>query len=63
MKNDHPTAWPLKCPQCGDRIKIELPAGTEEGQTGTARCRREHELLFGYDGVTVRLLEFVGEER
>ena len=63
MKNDHPTAWPLKCPQCGDRIKIELPADTEEGQTGTARCRRGHELFFGYDGVTVRLLEFVGEER
>jgi hypothetical protein len=63
MKNDHPTAWPLKCPQCGDRIKIELPVDTQEGQTGTAQCRRGHELLFGYDGVTVRLLEFVGEER
>ena len=63
MKNDHPTAWPLKCPQCGDRIRIELPADTEEGRTGTAKCRRGHELLFGYDGVTVRLLEFVGEER
>jgi len=63
MKNDHPTAWPLKCPQCGDRIKIELPADTEEGRTGTAQCRRGHGLLFGYDGVTVRLLEFVGEER
>ncbi len=32
MKNDHPTVWPLKCPQCGDRIKIELPVDTEEGR-------------------------------
>jgi hypothetical protein len=63
MKNDHTTAWPFKRPQCGDRIKIELPIGTEEGRTGTAKCRRGYELLFGYDRVTVRLLEAVGEER
>jgi hypothetical protein len=63
MRNDYPTAWRRKCPHCGDRIKIELPIGTEEGRTGTAKCRRGYELLFGYDRVTVRLLEAVGEER
>lgn len=63
LKTEHPTTWPLKCTQCGDRIKVELPARTEEGQTGEARCRRGHDLVFGYDGVTVRLLEFVGQAR
>ncbi len=63
LRTEHATTWPLKCTQCGDRIRIELPPGTEEGRTGASKCRRGHELLFGFDGVTVRLLEFVGEER
>ena len=62
-KTEYPTTWPLRCTQCGDRIKVELPSNTEEGQTWTTGCRRGHELVFGYDGITVRLLEFVGEER
>jgi hypothetical protein len=63
IRTQNPTTWPLKCPQCGDRIQVELPPGTEEGRTGEVRCRRGHPLVFGFDGVTVRLLEFVGEER
>ena len=62
-RTTHPTTWPLKCTQCGDRIRVDLPANTEEGRTGFTKCRRGHELVFGYDGITVRLLEFVGEER
>lgn len=63
MANQHPESWPLKCPECGDRVKVELPAETEEGETGTAKCRRGHILLFGYDGVTVTLLEVLDEAR
>jgi hypothetical protein len=61
--NSYPTTWPLKCHECGDRIKVELPADTEEGATGTARCHRGHALLFGYDGVTVMLLDEAFMER
>ena len=63
MTQTYPTTWPLKCPECGDRLKIELPADTEEGTTDTVKCRRGHLLLFGYDGVTVTLLEVVNEGR
>jgi hypothetical protein len=61
MTNEHPKTWPLKCRECGDRVKIELPADTREGETGTVTCRRGHVLLYGYDGVTVTLLEVVNE--
>lgn len=59
--SDHPKTWPLKCPECRDRVNVELPADVEEGYTGTVTCRREHVLLYGYDGVTVTLLEVLTE--
>lgn len=49
--------WTLKCHDCGDRISIELPAGMGEGATGTATCHRGHTLLYGFDGMTVMLLD------
>ena len=58
-----PKTWPLRCHECGDRIQISLPADTEEGTTGTANCRRGHELLYGFDGVTVVLLDEALMER
>ena len=63
MTRTYPTTWPLKCSECGDRVRVELPADTEEGTTDTVKCRRGHLLLFGYDGVTVTLLEVVNEGR
>jgi hypothetical protein len=59
----YPKTWPLRCHACGDRITIELPADTPEGETGTAKCHRGHELLYGYDGVTVLLLDEALMER
>jgi hypothetical protein len=53
----YPTTWPLRCHECGDRVRVELPGDTSEGATGRAVCHRGHELLFGYDGVTVMLLD------
>jgi len=55
----YPTTWPLQCPRCGERIRVELPADVQEGSTGTVTCRRDHPVLFGYDGMTVMPLEFV----
>jgi hypothetical protein len=57
MTDNHPKTWPLKCHLCGDRITLELPADLEEGSTGAATCHRGHELVYGYDGVTVMLLD------
>jgi len=57
MMGDLTKTWPLKCHRCGDRVTLELPADTEEGATGTAPCRRGHGLIYGYDGVTVVLLD------
>ncbi len=57
MESEYPTTWPLRCHACGDRVRVELPSDTPEGATGRARCHRGHELLFGYDGVTVLLLD------
>jgi hypothetical protein len=56
-KNEYPKSWPLRCPECRDRIQVELAADAPEGTTGSVRCRRGHELLFGYDGVTVVRLD------
>ena len=61
--NDAPKTWPLRCHECGDRIHVLLPADTEEGTTGTANCHRGHELLYGFDGVTVVLLDEALMER
>ncbi|MFY9552529.1 MAG: hypothetical protein WAU32_15390 [Thermoanaerobaculia bacterium] len=57
MKDDTPKLWPLKCPECGDRVYVELPVDAEDGKAGTAMCHRGHFLLYRYDGVTVSLLE------
>lgn len=51
-------SWPLACPECGDRIVLELPPKLEAGHTGTAACgRRHHPFIFQYDG---RVVEVVG---
>ncbi len=63
MTGEYPKTWPLRCHQCGDRVRIELPADTEEGTTGTTTCHRGHELLYGYDGTTVLLLDEAFLER
>ena len=63
MMNAHPTTWPVRCPECGDRILVELPAETEAGEAGTALCRLGHLVLYRYDGVTVSTLEVVYEGR
>ena len=55
--NEAPKTWPLRCYECGDRLQVSLPADTEEGTTGTATCHRGHGLLYGFDGVTVVLLD------
>jgi hypothetical protein len=61
MGLDYPKSWPLKCPECRDRVQVELPPETPEGATGTAPCRRGHVLVYGYDGVTVMLIEVATE--
>jgi hypothetical protein len=61
--NEAPKTWPLRCHECGDSLQVSLPADTEEGTTGTATCHRGHELLFGFDGVTVMLLDEALMER
>ena len=49
--------WPLTCPECADRVVVELPAKLEPGHTGTATCpRRLHPFIFQYDGRTVEVI-------
>lgn len=57
-----PKSWPIRCPECGDRIEVELPADAEPGRTGSAACRRNHPIVFVYDGVTVARLELAVSE-
>jgi hypothetical protein len=63
MSDSHPTTWPLRCPDCGDRIQVELAADVETGEAGTQLCPHGHLVLFRYDGVTVSTLEVVYEGR
>jgi hypothetical protein len=63
MKDSYPTTWPLRCPECGDRIEIELGADAETGEAGAQLWRHGHLVLFRFDGVTVATLEVVYEGR
>ena len=59
MSNDTLTAWLLRCPECGERVAIELADDLEGGGTGMERCGRGHQLFFQYDGATVEMLGVV----
>ncbi len=59
MSNDTLTAWLLRCPECGERVAIELADDLEGGGTGIELCGRGHQLVFQYDGVTVEMLGVV----
>ena len=52
--------WPLRCPECRDRVQVELPAEVESGLVATARCHRRHIIRFRYDVATVTLVELLG---
>jgi len=54
--------WPLKCPECRDRVEVELPAEVESGLIATARCHRRHVIRFRYDVATVTLVELLSRE-
>jgi len=51
--------WPLKCPECRDRVKVEVPSDVEKGRTGTVQCHRRHTIRFRYDVATVTLVELL----
>jgi hypothetical protein len=59
MSNDTLTAWLLRCPECGERVAIELADDLEGGGTGIELCGRGHQLVFHYDGATVEMLGVV----
>jgi hypothetical protein len=63
MNDSFPTTWPLRCPECGDRIEIELAADAETGEAGTQLCRLGHLVLFHFDGLTVSTREVIYEGR
>jgi hypothetical protein len=55
MSNDTLTAWLLRCPECGERVAIELADDLEAG-TGIELCACGHQLVFVYDGTAVEIL-------
>jgi hypothetical protein len=62
MSSALPILWLFRCPLCGDRIRVELPPDTAEGEAGTAICSGGHEVLFGRNGVTACPVELIGDE-
>ncbi len=63
MTQGHARTWPLKCPECGDRVRIDMPADVVNGLTGTAKCHRRHTLRFRYEVVTVTLVELLESDK
>ena len=53
MADETPKTWPLRCPECGECTRIEIPPKAEAGLTGTTDCRRGHPFIFQYDGMGV----------
>ena len=59
MSNDTLTAWLLRCPECGERVAVEIADDLEAGGTGIELCARGHQLVFVYDGASVEMLGVV----
>ena len=59
MSHDTLTAWLLRCPECGERVAIELADDLEAGGTGIELCRCGHQTVFVYDGAAVETLGVV----
>ena len=53
MAGDTQKTWPLRCPECGECTRIELPPKAEAGLTGTTSCLRGHPFIYQYDGIGV----------
>lgn len=62
MTHEVPASWPMMCPECSERVTIELPADAEAGRTATAECSRGHHFMVEYDGVTVEMLGALNEK-
>jgi hypothetical protein len=51
-----PKTWPLRCPECRDRVDVTLPRSAEWGYSATVECPRGHGFIFQYDGVHVEVV-------
>jgi len=59
MRENVATEWPLNCPECGQRVTIELAHDAEAG-TGIQTCPSGHDFMFYYDGFSVGRLGHLG---
>jgi hypothetical protein len=48
--------WPLRCPDCGDLVLLELPVSREADHTGTTVCLRGHAFIYQDKDGSVRVV-------